>query len=148
MASVGTVVSYPIPAYANVPIDADFYQPSRFVISAITESLTTTITTSVDHNYVVGQQVRLVIPAPYGAYQLNGLQAMVLSIPATTQVVLNIDSRLFDAFISSPVFVTGQNLSVPQILAIGDNNSGQINSSGRSNLGTVIPGSFENISPQ
>ncbi len=147
MASVGTVISFPTPLYSNLPIESGFFQPSQFVISAITEGATTTITTTVDQNYVVGQQIRLTIPPAYGAYQLNGIQGMVISIPSSTQVTINVDSSFFDAFIPSPVFVTGQNLSVPQILAIGDFNGGQINSSGRNNLGTFIPGSFENISP-
>jgi len=39
------------------------------------------------------------------------------------------------------------NTTEPQIIAIGDNNSGSINSNGRTNLGTTIPGAFRNISP-
>jgi len=37
---------------------------------------------------------------------------------------------------------------VAQILAIGDVNQGAINSLGRRNNGTFIPGSFIDISPQ
>ncbi len=146
MTSVGTVLSFPIPAYSNVPIEPQFYQPSRFIISAITEGPTTTVTTSVDHNYVIGQMVRLLIPAPYGAYQLNGRDGLVISIPASTQVTLLIDSQLCDAFIPSPTFVTGQNLTVPQIMAIGDVNTGALNSV-PTNTSTFIPGSFIDISP-
>lgn len=214
-----TVISFPIPPYANVPIEPQFYQPSRFVISAISLGPTTTITTSVNHNYVIGQLVRLLIPQAYGSFQLNEVKAYVISIPTTTQVVLDFDSRNTNPFITTPytatitnatqanpcvltannffsvggfLTITGvtgmtelngknrqiQNISPttitlnldstgftayisggiatlqvpqtaqPQILAIGDINSGAINASGRTANGTFPPGSFINISPQ
>ncbi len=147
MTSVGTVLSYPIPAYQNLPIEAQFYQPSRFVISAIDEGPTTLITTSVNHNYVIGQDVRLNIPVAYGAYELNSQSGVVIDIPAANQVTLNINSINMDAFNPTPVFVLHQDLTQPQIIAIGDFNSGVTNSSGISQTGTFIPGSFQNISP-
>lgn len=136
------VISYPIPAYQNLPINSDFYLPQRFVISAISLGFTTTVTTSTDHNYVVGQQVRLIIPSNCGSYQLNESQGYVLSIPANNQVVISIDSlRNVNSFVyqSTP--------TQPQILAIGDINYGAINSSGRVSNITFIPGSFRNVSP-
>jgi len=142
MAQQGGVISYPIPLFQNLTIDSDFYQPSRFIISAITRGQTTTITTSADQNYVVGQLVRLLIPGTYGTIQLNGRQGYVISVPSTTQVVVDIDSSFMDAFISSSATTKAQ------ILAIGDGNSGVTNSSGRINQGTYILGSFINISPQ
>lgn len=143
MTSIGTVISYPIPAYSNVPIDADFYQPSRFVISNITLGQTTTVTTTTDHNYVIGQEVRLIIPAKFGCAQLNEAKGFVLSVPSTTQVELNIYSYGGDNFISATATTAS-----PQILAIGDINSGQTNSRGPFYITTYIPGSFINISPQ
>ena len=106
MPSVGTVISYPIPIYQNVPIQPDYYQPRRFVISAITTGQTTTITTSTDHDYVVGQNIRLLIPIAYGSYQLNNQQGYVLSIPSTTQVLVAIDSTQVNAFIANPYTAT------------------------------------------
>jgi len=147
MPSYGTVISYPIPAYQNVEIQDQFYQPGRFVISAITRGVSTTVTTSVDHNYVIGQQVRLLIPPAYGAYGLNKQQGIVISIPAANQVVILIDSNNIDAFVSSPSFIPYQDLTPPQIMAIGDVNSGPVNSSGRSPTQTFIDGSFIDISP-
>lgn len=142
MAQQGGVISYPIPAYQNLPIDSDFYQPSRFVISAITRGKTTLVTTTTDLNYVVGQQVRFIIPPSFGIRQLNEQTGYVLSIPSPTQVVVDIDSSFMDAYIASLAS------TVAQILAIGDINSGVINNSGRINIGTYILGSFINISPQ
>jgi hypothetical protein len=135
-----TVISYPIPPYSNVPIEPQWYEPSQFFISAITRGWMTTVTTTVDHNYVVGQQVRLVIPPSFGIRQLNEQSAYVYSIPAANQVVININSTNYDAFKSSPA------TTQPQIMAIGDVNSGPINKS-PSTEQTYIPGSFINISP-
>jgi hypothetical protein len=137
----GTVISYPIPAYSNVPIQPQFYQPRFWFISTITRGMQTTVTTTTDQDFVVGQLVRFIIPPPFGIRQLNEKQGYVVDILSTTQVVVDIDSRFMDAFTSSS-FTTQ-----PQILAIGDIGNGQINASGRQNTGTYIPGSFINISP-
>lgn len=147
MTSVGTVISFPIPPYANVPINAAAYQPSRFVISAITLSQTTTITTTANMNYVVGQQVRLLIPSQFGSWQLNEQEGYVLSIPAANQVQISINSTNADPFVASSF-----KRESAQILAIGDVNSGFISTTGRSiptinnNSQVAIPGSFINIS--
>ncbi len=143
MITLKGVVSYPIPLYANVPIHAEYYQPSRFVISAITLGYTTIITTSVAHNYVIGQQVRLIIPNNFGSYQLNEKQGYVLSIPSTTQVEISINSNAnVDAFILATNLI-----NVAQILAIGDVNMGATNTNGLTNNITFISGSFIDISP-
>lgn len=213
-----TVRSYPIPLYANVPIHAEYYEPRRFVITAIDLGQTTTVTTSEDHDYVVGQQVRLLIPVDFGSYQLNSKQGIVRSIPTSTQVEVEINSYNTNAFVATPytatitgatqatnavltatnsfrvgnfVTITGvsgmtqlndntyqilqgttttitlnvnstlfspytsggvatisfHQTTEPQIIAIGDINSGAINSSGRVNTGTFIPGSFIDVSP-
>lgn len=142
MSSVGTVISFPVPLYSNPPIEPQFYQPSRFVISAITLGATTTVTTTVDHNYVIGQLVRLLIPPSFGCRQLNERSGILLSIPSSTQMVLDIYSAGGDAYIASSAPTQAQTVSV------GDYNSGVINTNGRSTTGTFIPGSFLNISPE
>jgi hypothetical protein len=131
----------PIAIYNNLPIEPQFYQPSRFVISAISLGQTTTITTTEDNNYVVGQEVRLLIPQSFGSYQLNQRKGFVISIPADDQFELDINSSMnVDAFISSSATTQAQ------CVAIGDINSGQTNT-GRTNNLTYVPGSFINISP-
>lgn len=127
----------------NPPIVPQYYQPSVFFITDITNGLTTTITTATDHNYVVGQQVRFLIPVTYGSVQLNNQIAYVDSIPSPTTFIVLIDSRFFDLFIPSPAYGPTK----PQVIAIGDANSGCINSEGRLNNGTTIPGAFKDISP-
>jgi len=142
MPTVGTVISYPIPAYSNVPINADYYNPSRFVISDVALGRTTIVTTTEDMNYVIGQQVRLIIPPSFGCYQLNETFGYVLSIPDTDQVEVSIDSSQ-----NVNQYIASSATTVAQILTIGDVNTGTVNSTGRRNTGTFIPGSFIDVSP-
>lgn len=138
-----TVVSYPIPAYQNLPIQANFYSPSRFVIQNISLGTTTTVTATQDMNYVVGQECRLLVPASFGSYQLNNITGFVVGLPSSSSVTLSINSsQNVDAFISSTA------KTVAQIIAIGDINLGTTNSQGRVNNGTTIPGAFIDISPE
>lgn len=132
----------PVPPYSNVPIQPQYYQPSQFFISAITMGQITTITTTANTNYVVGQQVRLLIPNGFGARQLNEQTGFVTAIPAGNQVTINLNSSKADPFVTNAALFTQ-----PQILAIGDQNSGNINTSGTYTQPTSIPGSFVNISP-
>ncbi len=132
----------PVPAYANVSIQPQFYAPWRFVISDITRGMTTLVETSIDHNYVIGQQIRFIIPASFGIIQLNEVTGYVIEIPNTNEVIVDIDSRFMDAYIASSA------TTVAQILAIGDINQGAINNLTNRNTGTFIPGSFINVSPQ
>lgn len=134
----------PQPTYTNPPIEPQYFKPRVFQISAISEGPTTTVTTSVNHNYVIGQEIRLLISQPYGARQLNNKTGFVLSIPAANQVVLSINSTLTNAFIASPTFPGN---SPPQIVAIGDVNTGVINASIIATPAPTIPGSFQNTSP-
>ena len=135
------VITYPIPPYSNVPIQPQNYQPSQFVISAVTLGQITTVTTSTNHNYVIGQQVRLLIPPTFGCIQLNEQTGYVFSIPAANQVTVNINSTNFDPYVASSA------KTVAQIVAMGDINGGQINANGTVNLNTPVPGAFINISP-
>jgi hypothetical protein len=131
----------PTPPYTNPPIQPEYYQPSQFFISDITLGITTTITTTVNMNYVIGQLVRLLIPPSFGTSQLNGMTGYVIDILAPDQVVLDINSLNMNEFKSSIA------TTKPQIVAVGDINSGIISSTGLVNATTNIPGSFINISP-
>ena len=82
----------PVPPYTNPPIEPQYYQPSKFYIEDVTLGRTTTVTTTEDHNYVIGQLVRLLIPSSFGCVQLNNTQGYVISIPASNEVELDIDS--------------------------------------------------------
>jgi len=143
---------------SNPPIEPQWYQPSVFPITAISFGTSTTVTTGtafgVSNNYVIGQQVKFVIPKTYGAQQLDGQYGYVTSIPGPNQVVVNINtSKGYNAFVPSPAYGP----TPPQIMATGDINSGPINgnlvpiNSAPTNQTiaqqTFIQGSFINISP-
>ena len=136
-----TVLSSPIPLYQNVPIAPQNYTPKVYFISNITRGKTTTVTTTSDNNYVIGQVVRLIIPFFSGIRQLNGKQGIVISLPASNQVEIEIVSSEYDAFTIST------EPTQPQIKAIGDVNTGQQNANGPAQIITHIPGSFLDISP-
>ncbi len=141
MSKYAGTISGPIAPYSNVPIQAGFYAPNQFFISAISLGQTTVITTSVDHNFVISQEIRLIIPPSFGCRQLNEQSGFVLSIPASNQVRVSIYSLGGDSYIASTATTKAQ------ILPIGDISNGQINSNGRVNSSLNIPGSFINISP-
>lgn len=132
----------------NPPIEPEWYEPSRFPITAISYGVTTIVTTAtafgVSNNYVIGQLVRFIIPFPYGASQLNGQQGYVVGLPGANQIEVAINTTLnYNAFIPSPSSST----TPPCILAIGGINSGSINASGSVNNTTYPLGAFINISP-
>lgn len=137
------IIKGPVAPYNNVAVNPQYYQPSQFFITAITRGMATTVTISVNDNYVIGQLVRFIIPEPYGIIQLNEQTGYVISLPAANQVIVDINSLNMDAFIPSPA---KPGKTKPQILAVGDTNTGQINT-GRTGNKTYIPGSFINISP-
>lgn len=141
------IVTYPTPAYSNPPIEPQYYQPSVFIISAISLGVTTFVTTTINNNYVIGQNVRLLIPNKYGSRGLNEISGLVISLPAYNQVEVNINSIGIDPFIANPTFLPFESQTLPQIVAIGNICSGSININGRSPQQTFIPGSFINISP-
>ena len=138
---MGSPFPGPTPPYSNPPIHPEYYKPSRFAISGISLGVTTTITTILNMNYVIGQEVRVLIPFGYGTRELDELTGIVIGIPASNQVTLNIFSLNFTPFVN-PSFP-----QVPQIVAVGDVNTGAINSQGRINQLTFISGSFLDISP-
>lgn len=129
------------------------YFPGATVISAITAPNGTTIptgTVQVDtansHNFVVGQEIAFRIPTQYGSVQLNSLP----NIPTpgspiygyvdqvtdyNTVIVRTPFSAAFTAFNSNQTVASvTQGLSFPQIVAVGDVNTGGVQISGGSPL--------------
>lgn len=131
----------PTPPWNNPIPQPQFYNPSQFFISGITLGWNTTVTTTKNMNYVIGQLIRLLIPNGFGCIQLNQQTGYVISIPASNQVVVTINSsQNVDQFISATLNTQ------PQIVAVGDINQGVTNT-GRTNNQTYIHGSFINVSP-
>lgn len=131
----------PTPPYQNVPIQPQNYVPRQFFISNVTLGQQTTVTTTVNLNYVIGQLCRLLIPPYSGCYQLNELTGYVVSIPMPNQVVLTIDSS-----VGVNQFTSSSNSNQPQIVAVGDINSGVISNTGANIQFESIPGAFINVS--
>lgn len=114
------------------------YFPGQTFISAITLGTTTIVDTTSAHNFRVGQEVAFRIPnSPnfnWGPVQLNSLPntltpgspvyGYVTAVTDYNTVVVNIDSSAFTAFNSNPTVASVPGLSYPQIVAVGDVNSG------------------------
>lgn len=117
------------------------YVPGTSVISAITLGATTTIVTTSPHNFVVGQEVAFRIPSipgvtppAWGTTELNSLPntlipgspiyGYVVSVTNSTTVVVNINSATYTAFNSNYPFLSFVGRTPPQIVAVGDVNTG------------------------
>ncbi len=132
----------PTPPYTNPPIEPQFYSPRQRFISNLTLGTTTIVTTSEDQEFVVGQLVRLLIPQTAGSIELNQVEGYVINVISPTQVEVQINSRLgVSTFISNP-----NARQQPQIIPIGNINSGIISATGNVMTSTNIPGSFINVS--
>ncbi len=117
------------------------YVPGTSVISAITLGATTTVVTTAPHNFVVGQEVAFRIPSipgvtppSWGTTELNSLPnttipgspiyGYVVSVTNSTTVVVNINSTAYTAFNSNYPFLSYPGRTPPQIVAVGDVNTG------------------------
>jgi hypothetical protein len=94
----------------------------------------TWISTTGNHNYVVGQQVGFRIPAAYGTTQLNELPNnlipgspvyyYVTQILSNTSFAVALNSTGFTAFNTNETVAQMVGQSLPQVVAAGDINSG------------------------
>lgn len=110
------------------------YVPGEAVISALTLAATTTVVTTSQHNFVVGQEVAFRIPTVWGTTQLNSLPDIIIpgqpiygyvtAVTNSTTVVVNINSTGYTAFNTNQTVAGVRGLTFPQIVAVGDNNSG------------------------
>lgn len=109
------------------------YLPEDNVVEAITLGNTTTIGTTMYHNFETGQEIAFRIPALFGTTQLNSLPntvipgspiyGYVVSVTDNYTFVVNINSSAFTAFNTNPA-TTPTNQTMPQVLAVGDVNTG------------------------
>jgi hypothetical protein len=110
------------------------YLPEDNVVTAITLGNTTTITTSMYHNFEVGQEIAFRIPNAWGTVELNSLPNVlipgqpiygyVVSITDNWTFVVNINSSAFTAFTTNIAVNLVPGLTFPQVLAVGDVNMG------------------------
>lgn len=124
----------PSGAYVKKVLYPFNYLPEDNVISAITTGTTTTITTTMYHNFEVGQEVAFRIPSAYGTTQLNSLPNVVtpgspqygyvVSVTDNWTFVVNINSTSYTAFNSNQTYASFPGLQYPQVLAVGSVNTG------------------------
>lgn len=110
------------------------YEPEGNFISTITTGSTTTISTTGYHNFVVGQEIAFRIPAVYGTVELNSLPnsitpgspqyAFVTSIVDNWTFVCNVNSTNYTAFNTNQPVSAVSGLSFPQVVPVGDVNTG------------------------
>lgn len=120
------------------------YFPGVSFISGITLGTTTTIDTTDAHNFVVGQEVAFHIPSQWGTVELNSLPnnltpgapayGYVIAVTDYNTVVVNINSSAYTAFTVNPTVASVPGLSYPQIVAVGDVNTGGVQISSGSAL--------------
>lgn len=81
--------------------------PSSLQITAITQSSPMVVSVEISNpsseanTYIVGQAVKLYVPANFGMFQANNLVGTIISINGS-DLNLNIDSSAFDAFSIPP----------------------------------------------
>lgn len=120
--------------FRRVNYDSLFAPRSRY-ISNISVASAAVVKMTVTHNMVVGQKVKLVVPAAYGMIEADGLSAMITAINTTTNTItLDIDSSAFTAFAFpattdvpfSPAMVIpfGEDVTYPNLSDDSVNNTG------------------------
>lgn len=124
----------PTGAFVRKVLYPYLYEPGQNFISAISTGTTTTVTTTANHNFVVGQEIAFRIPSAYGITQLNSLPNnsipgspvyyYVTSVASNTQFVCNAVSSGFTAFNTNQTVAQMVGQSLPQVVAVGDVNSG------------------------
>jgi hypothetical protein len=114
------------------------YAPNQAVITAINTS-TNVITTAAAHNFQIGQEVAFRIPPAWGSTQLNSLpDALIPGSPlyyyvtAVTQNTFTVAGNLtaVTAFNPNQAFASVVGLTFPQVVAVGDFNTGGVQYSG------------------
>ena len=108
------------------------YCPEQAVITAINTS-TNVVTTAAAHNFQVGQEVAFRIPSAWGSTQLNSLpDALIPGSPiyyyviAVTQNTFTVSASLsaVTAFNPNQSFASFPGLKMPQVVPVGDVNTG------------------------
>lgn len=122
------------------------YTPTIVDISTVSQSNPALVTTAINHTFVIGQQVQFFIPPQWGMRQLDGLKGYVMSITNPNQFVVNIDTSLFDAFVTPtpPPFIV---IDPASVAGIGDQNTGTASPGGIIANPNTIPGAYQNQPP-
>lgn len=124
----------PTAAFVQKVLYPFLYAPQDNVISALTLASTTTVVTTMYHNFVVGQEVAFRIPSQWGTVQLNSLPniitpgspvyGFVTSVTDNWTFVVNINSSAYTAFNVNQPVSSVPGLTFPQVVPVGDINTG------------------------
>lgn len=110
------------------------YLPGVTFINSITLGSTTTIGTTTYHNLETGQEVAFRIPSAWGTTELSSLPnnttpgqpiyGYVVSVTDNFTAVININSASYTAYTSNVAVSRVPGLTPPQMVAVGDVNTG------------------------
>lgn len=110
------------------------YVPEANVTAYITLGATTTVTCTMYHNFEVGQEIAFRMPTVWGTTQLNSLPNVLIpgspvygyvtSVTDNWTFVCSINSTGFTAFNVNQPFVSYPGETFPQVVAVGDVNTG------------------------
>jgi len=100
-------------------IPPKYYSPYRRWITGITAANPAVITVSVAHNYLVGDKIRVYVPAQFGMTQINGQLATITAVTAST-ITTDINSLAFTAFAYPTSAVAAAGVSFPHIVPVGE----------------------------
>lgn len=96
------------------------FQPAMRIVSQITNGDPASITTTIDHDYISGEILRIQIPLGFGMEQMHGLKGEIV-VTSSNTFTIDIDTTAFDPFvIPSPL---PNVFTCAQCIPIGENNS-------------------------
>jgi hypothetical protein len=135
--SAYTTVS-PTAAFVKKVLYPFLYVPQDNVVTAVTTGTTTTIATSMYHNFEPGQEIAFRMPTLWGTVQLNSLPDVLIpgspiygyvtSVTDNWTFVCNINSSSFTAFTNNFTMASNGStlvgLTFAQVVAVGDVNTG------------------------
>lgn len=106
--------------YRIVPFDPIYYPRRRF-ITKITKAVQAVVTLSVTHQYTVGQQIRMVVPAAFGMQEMNGVLATIVAVDLVNNTItLNVNSSGFSTFAFPTSAVAGAGVSFAEVTPVGE----------------------------
>lgn len=97
----------------------DLYEPYLCYITACTAATSAVITTSLNHSFVVGQEVSVNIPANWGMVEMANKRGFVTAITSST-ITVDIDSSGFTAFAYPTSAVATAGIQFPTVIGIGE----------------------------
>lgn len=106
--------------YRILPFDPIYYPRRRF-ITKITKAVQAVVTLSVTHQYTVGQQVRMVIPASFGMQEMNGLLVTIVAVDLVNNTItLNVNSTGFSTFAFPNSATAAAGTSFAEVTPVGE----------------------------